>query len=73
VDIGIDGPLAHFLRPRKFWLPLKRGQFSGYLRRSPAISGFHFIAQKVTYLSFYIVRQLYPAIAAAIAGDLKLW
>jgi hypothetical protein len=60
-----------FSRPRKILAADKIGSFSGYIRISPANSWLHFLAQKAEYLSFHLVQQLSPPIAAAIAGDLK--
>ena len=54
-------------------LPLNKHLFHSNLRLNSAISASDFLARKTQSPSCSIPQQLSPAIAAAIAGDLKLW
>jgi hypothetical protein len=66
-------PAGGLPRPGKILAATKVWPFSGYRQISPAISVYHFLAQKVDYPSFNPAQRLSLAIAAAIAGDFKLW
>jgi hypothetical protein len=58
--------------PMQILAALNEVPFSGNLRLNAAISVYDCLALKVSSPSCCLLQQLSPAIAAAIAGDLKL-